>query len=167
LTSSILLDPDIVDLKALDVYVPMPKSVWLDKAATLKQADIKATDTLMVQSKAASDQATMTNKLNELSEHYGVYQSMLKVSVYNQQALYFCAQINDTLFFSVRRHQQFDTQATNEYASALAQAAAAEDAITQQMRKLVQMTGEEQEAVGAKRVIAHYLCACDATASRC
>lgn len=133
-----MLDRDNVDTSTLDMYVPLPKSVWIPHQQTLRQAKISATDTLMVQAKAASDVTTMSHALESLSDQFSVYDSVLKAASEFDAALAANFAAENEIATMLQRFLQMDDGTPAPEADSLAGFAKAQQAMKPEQARVVQ-----------------------------
>jgi hypothetical protein len=68
------LDTRITPATELEIYVPMPKSQWLTRGTTLRKENVSSADTLMIQTRAATDGPALLSQLSALDAQFAQYQ---------------------------------------------------------------------------------------------
>jgi hypothetical protein len=68
------LDTRITPAAELEIYVPLPKSQWLTKGTTLRKEAVSSADTLMIQTRAATDGPALLGQLAALDAQFAQYQ---------------------------------------------------------------------------------------------
>ncbi len=71
------LDTRITPAAELEIYVPLPKSQWLTKGTTLRKENLTASDTLMIQTRAANDGPQLMAQISALDAQFAQYQVWL------------------------------------------------------------------------------------------
>jgi hypothetical protein len=67
------LDTRITPAAELEIYVPLPKSTWLAKGSTLRAEKIASTDTLMIQTRGATEGPQLMAQIAALDAQFVQY----------------------------------------------------------------------------------------------